>query len=75
MLQILLLDSNQMGNAGATSIGGALTYVYSRYRTFSVLSLYILSGHATCFFGLNGPYQNVYVSDLQPKQDIANAGS
>jgi hypothetical protein len=52
-LQALILSSNQIGDAGAASIGGALAYVQTRHPTVydSVYSFCVQLGHTIRLFG------------------------
>ena len=66
-LQWLGLDGNQIGDAGATSLGGALAYVAIVHFRSNVL-LYVICISYVRFPGdYNGHYLRVFVSHLQPK--------
>ncbi len=70
-LQMLTL-SNQIGDAGAGSIGGALAYVKSRHPILSYFDLsfffHTFSAHNPILFGLTiGHYQGVFLFVCQPK--------
>jgi hypothetical protein len=65
-LQTLDLGGNQIGDAGAASIGGALAYVLSRQPTFSVfefIRFVCCQGTLADLFGLRmGHYQGFFFS-------------
>ena len=72
-LQSLWLNGNQIGDAGAASIGDALTYV-----VFFLLGGNLFFCHATRFFGkILGQYFlkkiHVFFHRIQNEQDVANA--
>ncbi len=70
-LMLLNLEFNQIGDTGASGIGAGLAYVLLVIKTF------LFDERTTLWRPLifvldNGHYQDVFVSDLQPKQDVAD---
>jgi hypothetical protein len=71
-LQNLWLFDNQIGDAGAASIGGALAYVTPSPFQLTFFHKETFFFGATRIFWIDkGHYQVVFVSDLQPKQHVA----
>jgi hypothetical protein len=68
-LEELYLRDNQIGDAGAVSIGGALAYITFSSFEWTFLHKDVFFG-ATRFFWIDK--HNQIVSDLQPKQDVAD---
>ncbi len=71
-LQVLVLDQNKIGDAGAASISDALAYVQYNHATqnFWFYSLCMQIWHATSpdfFVFLMGPYEHLIVFYRQPK--------
>jgi hypothetical protein len=77
-LHTLALPANQIGDAGAASIGDALAYVQSRHTTFSILILYNLYEYWACLLIYRihkGRYQGVILFVWQPKHVFGNIKS
>ena len=75
-LQGLELEHNKIGDAGAASIGVALTYVTLCTLWTNFDSWWHVFDATRCFWIDNGALSRcVFVSDLQPKQHVADVAA